>query len=1570
MGFAGFLLCVALGTLIFPGWDLTPLRGKISDFAQGHVEGLDFKLDALRVQLKGGTDLSIEARGVVLAQERDEPTLALGFAEVGIPLKRLARGRLIPARMILNTVSVRVETDESGTLILPPWILALSMPDETEVVAKAGWDDFRLGDIPLVWKIDEGECLDIRMEGYEAHLIRGAERATFALPSLHIRMEGRKTGADLHWQTRGWETNGARFVSGEMLVDVLRETITWQNEFNLPLTPDLAAWLQTGFPYLPVPGFIETVAHLHSHGEVELIPARMGVRGALALAPGSVSLPGDASLRLTIPPMQMDFASDVLYGRENHRLESQLLLRLGEGERASTIGLNAEIDGVADSIQVDSSGALRYVEDLLALLPEKMRPVAISGNFHWEVSLETRQTVPTTVRRGSIVLGSDGVDLSFAEEGRKPLRLAPFSFAGRLEHSGREVYVDPFEIHLGPLVVEGTGFHWTAGDHGNSGTGEIRLHPFAVGDLLAVLPMDEKGIDPGAIGILKATQVNRLGAHLAVSPADDASAAIGEITVSPRWDFTVYEKPVSGGGSIRGIPAETTFFLELELARFNPAGMVVPILSDIGELDSELTVGLQGRVNVNTLEIDLTGDIAAGAGTFRPASTLQPLLKPESFVFDGASVHVTAKGKQRIEGKAGIRISGTPGHLHGNLAIASVDPRNPMAEPVFATASIELNPAPTRQLLELCGPAFAAMLPLPESFLRHFDLRATRFATELQLHDNGDGISVIPENSSGLISIRTGREDLTITATPGEAHVGHGGRTIQWSSNLWNPGLSGIDLTGLLPIPLDAMQLPLRLSGEIRLPDSFALDNLSGALEQTSAAVNLNMENGHITENEFLREKLPLSSILATAEIHPNAPRLAPLSINITSTLGTIDVVSEELALADGSWAGVVEIAATGFDLKEVQRHIPHHFLPKDSGHWGEADLRGSLPRVFSRVQLGTRHPAMPLPGVSSLHYEITLAELAYLHRELPALSAERLEIRGSVDQLQLTLTEGGLSALRLERLTATIENPLRGTPGIQTTGRFRADLTEIDGVIDSLDARQHLPDWARIPGHRGTVDGSWELSGKLHETPLPDHWTLSQSLILRDVWLPVPIDELSYRGLNQDIAVEWNGSDLSLGFSGNLDDVRIGGEARGDIGVSGSLSIAAGANSVFRCDLDLTGIVTSIDLLATSKRLGESAHLRFELTAPSLENLFTHPRFDFFIGVRGLLFDHLRFNAQTIFKENFEGAWFGFESIDLDFLGMDYSDISIGILAQPQNTFDVRVRSNLLNTGPALHLLEPLLLDLIESTGDKEDRTPPKTAADPKKVDPDISDTKARFPNFNIGVDIERIQIGNIKSFGPLHLSGYLSKGLPETLRFQLRDGDHSIGLSIAPNEGLRSVDFQLTQLGHWIDVGVAPLQLLQSNRARTSELLAEIKRLSSLLDKGHIRFAGSYVLEPDFHTHLTGLSFGDVVLQTEIAFLSRIAALVDRKVTLLIPFRDFRIDSLDVTAKELVARDVIMEGPITLGLEKTSYDFGSAELHILGRVFGVPFEVIGIPPDLEFYLQERSQVIRAFTTEDDFDW
>lgn len=1363
-----FLLAgLAMGTLIYPGWNLSPFLGWGERMAGGALPGLELKIGRAHVQLRGGREGVFTVGGVIVAEHAGEENLRLEDATLFWPVGRLLRLRLMPERVEVAGCEVWISTDESGLPQPPRWV-----PTDTDAAVSAdgvtgAWADLRLSSIPLIWKLEVDEEMSLVLTDYRANLRQESGNAEFALPLLEVTLRGWENGVHAHWAAGEEETDGPRWVEGRLTADVPGERIDWQNNLFLPLTPDLAEWLVTGFPFLPVPSFFETQATFVSEGETDLRAATTKARGELSLAPGAISLPGRPELRMGIPALRMAFDSHLAYGMALPVLHSDLRIRIGEGDRAAEIAVTAEVDGIADQIRMETSGALRYLEDLLTLLPDHWQPVAIQGDFSWEASMDTLYTAPAHVRVGRVSLGSGGISIVFPGDTSPSIDLASFTFAGQIEQAGQSLAVDPFHLEAGPIRLEGTGLRWDGSQPDEWGTGEVSLSPLAIAEVLALIPADLLEIPDDAATWLRETHIDRLRLAFGFLP-DPTGALTGlRFRIQPEWTLRVAGMPIEGSGTVDGFPFLQTAETELTLARFNPARLRHPATQAIGQLDGEFEIALKGTFDGPERIARIVGGIEAESGVFHPGESLAPYLAGSVDLH-----HISLSGHLFLDtdfaAEAHLSVASALGRLAVGFHPESFPTGAPFPATLFTEANISLEPTPTAVLLDLLAHGLHEGTGLTRDELADFDLLSLKATLRGPFPTSGE----IPDPSAwtgnGSLESRTGRESLGIDFALSPRTK----RTVEiaWKARPWNPGRTDLVLFRRLGLPSDVVQLPLTLSGGLTLafdPEETGDPSLVSAL----ARVHAHGQSGSVHLPELLKDRLPLHELDLALDLNALGARIETARLRVDTPLGKLSASTEDLHLLP-SPAGEGEVGLRNLDFAQAIEALNPEMLTGAGLTPESAILRGTLDELTARLEIGETPSAYPLPYLAGLAFDLRARDIHLQTSALPEL---------------------------------------------------------------------HLP------------------------------------------------------------AILANGT-------------------------LGQTSVFGSRREVFSVDLNLDG--------------------------------FFFPEF--------------RLSLHSRFSESFSGDYAGCEHLRFGFRGMEGSDLQITAdIPGAGREWDVRLNSRALNLAPLLLQAETWVADLFRDVPAQEGaiaRQPP--APSPAQPEETSATAFPGLPDIRFSMMLDRIHIAQMRELGRMRSSVHLVDGWPHTVAFSLAQEDHLIKLDMDAREGGWETTFSLGKVHHWVASAVAPLDFYKSPLFRTDATVARLRNLPDSIDQGDFRFAGHINVRPDITASLRNISLAGLILRTEVTFLNRIAALVDRRVMLLVPFKEFRIDSLTYDAKGLItANDIFIDGPINLALNLARFDTQSFETLIEGRVFGIAFEVVGIAPDLSFYLQE-TRAVRAITVQDDFDW
>lgn len=1450
---------VMLGTLIYPGWSFAWLDKVLAGRVDAVVPGVRVEVSTAHVQLYRAREWRLEVGGFVMGEQGGEDQFTLERAQLRWPVGRLLRGRVMPEQIVVDGVAVWVRELEEGQFHIPVWLEGLLGEESPEQPEGPQWLGFRLGSLPVIMKLQPEERMQVEMRGYAAHILRGQERLSFYLPELWLDMTGTPRGVVLSWHAEDRETVGGsvgsmrltgfgaghqRILEGGMQVDVLSEQVEWQNRLQLPLTPGLAAWLRSGFPYLPVPGFLQTEVGFDSSGTIDLDATRMALRGELVLAAGAVELPLEPVVRIGIPPVTTRFESELALVQGSPRMATQIAVRIGEQTVDARMDFTARLDGGEDELAVSTSGAFENFAALLALLPDELRPVEMVGQLAWEAEFATIYSAPVSVQRGILRIDSEGIGIRFRANDYV-LEMGDFRFRGEVRKGGQEVRIEPFSLQVGPIAIAGSGMDWQVQEDRRHAEGMVRMDTLRLGDVLDILPREWVAVDPELEQWLRRVTLEQAECLWQVSGAADEALPIHRLELLPQMGLSISGRPIDW------------------------AGRMAFELND----GKDLTANLSAHVRAQAIELALAAHIS-------PYPVLPAL-------------------GDRLE------------------------------------ASLNLN-LPTVGLIEFwhyLPSSMQAAMGLTESEVADFALAKALSWHNLEVSGLPQWPVLAIGDLSGKVQLITGAQSVEIDYQTDRTEEEHS--VVRLSMAPYTVGNAGLRLADRLPFPAAALQLPFTGEVAVTLPATLVLDEREPYLEQIHVAASVTMPGGYIAANEFLPADLPVRRMHAEFALTPLALQLERGSAVLELLSGSYIATAESMTLQEGVPTGFVVLEALQVLPAELMAYVDPALLPEQlQPYWGDLEISGGLQRASVRARMGADGPESLPQGIAGVVFEM-MAGVGVRHPQFPDLDIAGIQVSGSEAGITVEVADAGVAGARLTEMVLRVGDPL----GVDPTIVWDADLhLAWDPLLGHLE-RMEMADM--LPEGIGGGDLALEMTGRLLATgSLQQAFRGTVELQVE----PLQLQQLLEGSL--PVRADWRWDPV------------------------GKVS--------FNMDADLTHLATHVDGLAVNKQAGLPARLGFAASGSGLLADGEPPQVQVKVDMRNFLLDRVQLEVDAGFTAGFAGEYAGLQTARLRFEGMDYSDISMELDARDGALWRFQATSQKLNLAPLMQQFEPWMLSLL---ADEEPVDALAGAALAGPADKPVAQEEAStadavpHPPMQISLNLDSIQFGSVQQFGPLVLDTRIRNVFVDEMHFSLQNAAEALRITIAPLSGeladyRRSFRMELGEVGHWLRTGVRPLLLLQSPAAQQNDLLQQVRALPSYFDRGDLLMAGQFQLQPAWQVDVDHFSLRGLRLRTEVPFFSRIAALVNRRLILEVPFAEFRAGLIQANAEQVQGSDFFMEGPINLSLEKVRYEMASGHTHIEGRVFGVAFEVLGVPPDLQFFLKERSPVIRTITVEDDFEW
>ena len=1526
-----------MGTLLWPGWRLAPFKGLLTGAMEGAVPGLSCRIESGRIQYEWGSGLVLEIAGVELGEVAGPETMRLGRAHLRFPAGRVMRGRVLPERVSVEELEVWCTLDDAGRVQLPPWLVGLMRTKEgTEKAVEGEPAELRLASIPGFFELKEGERLRVSMERYRAHLMTEGKEHVFALPNLYIEMSGGTRGPEVRWWSEGYAWEETELLRGSMRVDVGNEHITWDNSFHLPLKPDLAAWLRAGFPFWPIPAFLDTGIHFSSTGEIRLEESFMVTEGRFVLDGGRVDLAGGEPLSLGIPEVESRYTGKVNWSGEAPDIETSVSVGLGSGGGIAEVSAEASLQGGSGDLRVTNAGNLRQIEGLLAHLPETFRPVALSGDLNWSMQMDLRLGETTKVREGRLAIGSAGVSIVMEDERIQPIRIEPFRFSGTAERSGRRIQVDPFTFTVGPVELRGSELRWEAGPTSTGGEGWVALAPLAVEDVLRRLPANLLAAIPAETRAwLDSIHIGK--ARLDISVDGDApDQPLGLLRLRPSWVVEIGGSAITGNGEAEVALATGEVEANASVAPFNPVGMLPPGVADWMVFDGIVSGKAWLAGGMETVQTSLSIDI--GEGWLRAGEQLSGHLGKPLRV-GGGHVHLKARDHERFEAELDTALSLLGADLGLGAEVTTRALRDWEGDRVDVALKGKIGDMAANRFFDVLSEELITDSTLSGEELTDLGIRFLAGRLRLAI-ETVEGSPFIALDSTEVdLSIQTGSTSLDFTAE-GEPQEGRFG--IDWAVREWDPGETGMVLGARLPVELASLRLPITAGGRIEAPERIPLAGENLAEPDLSARAQVALEGG---------------------TLGPNAHLALGLELDLKMT-------------GDGLWtddgpSGRLVGTVRGFDTAWIPAALPSNLLPETARPYLEGlRMAGGIDEGRFELRIGKGAPDLPVPYLDSLSYGIKGSGIRVSSNKAPELRIAGYELIGTLDKARFSCTGAGVDGFMVTSLSAEVKDPLRTIPEIRMELAYLCEPGKLEPLPYLIGVGDSVPEWLEWSAVDGRMDGELRIAGRLRSEPAPGHWRVDHSLKLTGLKAPLPPDTASFGQLDGVLATTWVENRLEAEWKLLPQGLFVRDTLSGSPVLTGSAYGWADGRLSFDCELDLTEVATNSAHLSRNKQAGEHARaivsgkadvgsggkgpLQARVEVDVADFLIS----EFSIEMAAALTSLDSPNIEDLESARLAVAWAG------------HSDLSLAVASLPSGVLDMRISGERLNFAPLLTLLEPAMVGLFgEATETEADGDVPPAPLMERQPEP--LPAPMELPEIALHVDIGEITFGAFGRLGPLVVEGALADKWIKNLSVDFATGGDPFKLRLRPDPTRRlRMECHWRNLGGWMEAGMSPLRLLTGERAQAHPTIRKLIGLPGYFRSGDLALTGYLGQHPSLAVELDSFKLDDLALQAEIPFLSKIAALVKRKVVIQVPFKTFAMESLVTDLQDLAIKELRLEGPVTIDFERIAYNLGSGDTEVVGKIFGIGFEVVGTVPDLSFYLQEDNTLIQSVTTSDDFEW
>ncbi|MEY4488364.1 MAG: hypothetical protein RIQ79_872 [Verrucomicrobiota bacterium] len=1365
------------------------------------------------------------------------------------------------------------------------------------------------------------------------------------------------------------------------------ETNTAKPAKPTALQPALPVWLQPAVdhPFVATLGSLKVFAP--PGGSVPDIlggPARLewsaqadgssNLSAQLPLAAAGTSAVFDLAAAGRITPASLDHAAlKVTFSQAN-------------GQAPTTLDLNLTAPAGAP-LHAKLTVAKLMPGDWLRFIPDREKLPVLQGGL--DLSLEADYELKSAKLVSlSGNLRTDAWKVTPpAGTGLPDLPLAPLSLSWQISDHGREGKISPFELSAGPLHLSSTGLAWQTDAQANlTGSGELRLAELHFATLLPWLPVTLLPPEHAWISEV-ATQVTLSPATIKLSGGGPATNGLPGLKVDLAGGLNLRDSHIDFNllGDFK--PAEGVLDLTVRVPKFNQARWQIAALQNLGipDLDTPLEAEASLRLRWPDKTVERANwKIAAGPGLIVPHGPARRwLARP----FPLTSFAVSGRMEDNLRNLSLDRLEFSSGRMNfsagrSELLISSPQPGG---EPSHTMRmSFAINDAYAADFLPLlAAPLLETLAPLRTDLeaLGIETLRATADVTFAKLPWIDPRPKALSATQEAVL--RVGPERIPFNV---EWRNDPASERITAEASVAGLRVDRLPLPSLRNSPVSAAVLDLPISVSLALSaNPFAANPADFA---PAVTVELKAGPGRVRANPYLATDLPVAAfnIATTARLLPL--RFEQVRLHADFQGPTVDL-SDTLLQPDRLGPSRMTLELKSFPLDWVASLVPVPLWP----HPILAQARKSGSLDHARVQASWQPAAASNPATSpgsqpprfpwqpdQLTLDCLLNKPMLAPPDLPPVQADRIAIKGDLAAVTLQVRGAATDGVLLPELDARWESPL-ATPGrLVLSGQANIALDRLPPLLKSIGSKIQLPPTPDLAGLSGTARFDFNA-----QTPWPsasDGSELQADLTAQLTAVTLP---LSMRPPE---------TTLSLGATDLSAKVRIAKlEAQGEVEVRpASIHLppwfkgAPVINSTFTATPKLITTQSTIDLQAAQLSLVPLSWNKPD-TRPA--SLLAKTTFEPAVDRRPARFT-IEFESYSLPTPPFKLRAAGeladsnhaglsvlpaLHALDIPELRLGSTTAALGLKTAPDGIAEVSIKSAMLDLAAWVPFL-PL--------------PPPAPPAPPAKPVAKISVTAAppplttlpplsgellpplAIPDLRLLVAIASIRLGPQTELPDTRLEAAFLAGRPSSLALLLRtarEGTLKISLAPAPADVTKRqpVSLALTDIGDWVRTLCAPLESLPSDWAA---LVAPMREHRETFLGGTLEFAGTVDWATRNDPVQGKFSLRDLRLQTELEFLRKLAALVDRRVQLQVPFKIVDFPSFSVGPAGLKTGAFFVDGPLNMKGKSLIVDLVNQTMEMQGKVLAVGFEVVGPISEPQFYLSEKGMLIKGITTGNDFDW
>jgi hypothetical protein len=1151
---------------------------------------------------------------------------------------------------------------------------------------------------------------------------------------------------------------------------------------------------------------------------------------------------------------------------------------------------------------------------------------------------------------------------------KKPLAIAPFRIAAE-SRTGEGLLgaVAPFELAAGPFRLRSGGIEVRRHEGGYGGAGSFDIGALTLADLCAYLGDGFLSRIPVPRGELEEFSLKSLHADLDIRGASPESltATLGADCVLGMNRGTLNLRAQAGADMGKG-----SWTLRLDVPDFVEAGWQLGILRRLGvpELDAPLRAGVEAAGRTDGTVERASWRLEAGPGEIRLVAPLGPwkagALPLERFAVGGS----LEKGMKSLRVDL---LELKTGRASLVFSRADLESENPL----IATGALKARAGIAFRMRDwyvgdfapLLGPDFVKSLGASVEELKTVGLKSFDFSADADIASAGEGaLSIAGARSRNQAVFVLGSEEI-----PVDVDVDATGDRIEASAQIrgFRPDAINLPMLERLPVALARLKFPVSLG--ISLSASVP----GAAPLAPKAHVHVEAGPGVVAAGPMLDADFPISSITCDMDLFPERMELGNLKLDADFGGARLTLLSSGITLPTETGPGRADasLRLANWSFPWLWKLCPKAVLPAPvRALTQDMALAGKLESLTLDATFAIDPSRLDPSALTQARLDALVSAVRVQLPGYPVLHMARLHMGGTPEKLTAEVEDAGLDGVGLEHLNLAVLAPL-GDVRADVDFAAKADLAALPILIGLWRGHPSALDLPLLHSLRGSVlaEGRAGLY-PLREAPQP---VADLTLRYEGVAFDSPVQGVTFTSTSGEVRAHLENEAVTADGTGALDGLDAAGMAKGGLAFSYSTNVSREA-AALRAGIDLSGTALTLEPLHWKKPAGEAAGVDFSVRAEKPLSPQVALSWDF--ALRNLIFASVEARGGALVEPAGKGPFAPLSTFSVERLEFGKSDVALNLDARGSRVV-AAVHAERIDIPELVVTFEDLVTSFNtraapETTAAQAPapKTAPTAKAPPAPVTPQPPPAPLfpALPDTELSVTIDRVQVGPDRYLTGLEIAAKIEKGNPSGVSFRAVEGQgNKIALAMEPAaKGRFPWRLAVDDVSALARCGVSALEVLPADELAEGTLFNTVFVAPGCLSGGRLSVTGFFdppAAAADMDLHLEGL-----VLRQNVPFLSKVAALVNKRVVLAIPFNRFDLEGMRLTAESFHMTKGFVDGPINLNIETVDVSFAEASLAMRGGVFGICFEVVGPLSGPQFFLCEDNKVIESLTQEDEFEW